>query len=149
MPLKLYCEPGALTKELRSLQSEGLVRLVHFSFDPGSITKKISHEASPAGALWKDLGLTWKQLNDLGVTWADLDVRGRIAEIEGIIGPNHRRDVLHVNSAYVTGCPAMVTRDSDILSHRSALEALLSVKFFHPDEDAGGLLAFVSSPRAV
>jgi len=146
---KVYCEPGALSKRLRELQSQGSVTLVHFSFDPGTQTRKIRHEASPAGAQWRDLSYTWEQLGELGITWSDLDTRGRTTEIAKIIGPENRRDMLHVNSAFLSGCVAMITRDGDILDHRDELEALLGVRFFHPDRDAEVLNAFIASAGAV
>ncbi len=149
MPPKIYSEPGALSKHLRELQHLGTVTLVHFSFDPGSHTGKILHEASPSGAQWRDVGYTWDQLGQLGITWDDLKARGRIAEIQAIIGPENRRDVLHVNSAYLSGCIAMVTRDQDILDHRPALESLLGLRFFDPDSDEDLIDALVASVGAV
>jgi hypothetical protein len=149
MPPKIYCEPGALSKHLRELHDHGAVTLVHFAFDPGSHTRKIPHEASPSGAQWRDLDYTWDQLGELGITWDDLKARGRIAEIQAIIGPENRRDALHANSAYLSGCVALVTRDHDILDHRPELEGLLGLRFFHPDSDEDLIDAFVASVGAV
>ena len=149
MPPKIYCEPGALSKHLRELQHRGTVTLVHFSFDPGSHTGKISHEASPSGAQWRDLEYTWEQLDQLGITWDDLKATGRITEIQAIIGPENRRDALHVNSAYLSSCIAMVTRDHDILDHRDALENLLGLRFFDPDSDEDLIDALAASVGAV
>jgi len=57
-------------------------------------------------------------------------------EIERIIGRSNRRDVLHIDSAYRSGCVCFFTRDrGDILAKRTELESLLGIRFFHPDDD--------------
>jgi hypothetical protein len=65
------------------------------------------------------------------------DYRGSVhlSTICSILGAQHRRDALHVDSAFKSSCAAFVTRDSDILKHRPRLENLLGIKFFHPSED--------------
>jgi hypothetical protein len=48
----------------------------------------------------------------------------KYSEIERIVGRDHRRDVLHIDSAYRSRCVCFFTRDkSDILKNRTQLEA--------------------------
>jgi hypothetical protein len=60
-----------------------------------------------------------------------------------IIGPENRRDALHIDSAYKTGCAAIVTNDGDIRDHKNELEALLGLLIFHPEMDREELHRFV------
>lgn len=138
--MKVYCEHGALTARLRALQREGRIELVHFPYDPGATTKHISPSAVPSDAQWRDLNVKgWSGLAH--TTWNDFKGSERLPEIRKIIGG--RRDALHVDSAYKTGCRAFVTVDGDILNHRQQLEALLGVRVFHPERDAEALRRFI------
>lgn len=46
--VKIYCEHGALTSDLRMLQREGLVELIHFPYDPNSWSRHIKISAKSA-----------------------------------------------------------------------------------------------------
>jgi hypothetical protein len=52
-----------------------------------------------------------------------------------ILGEGNRRDALHVDSAFKSGCKIFVTCDNGILSKRSELQSLLDIPFFNPDRD--------------
>ncbi len=65
-------------------------------------------------------------------------------EILSIFGREHRRDALHVDSAFKSGCSAFITQDSDILKHKARLEGLLGIRFFHPDAELSGLEQFIA-----
>lgn len=68
-----------------------------------------------------------------------------LEEIRSILGPQNRRDALHVDSAYKAGCKCFVTRDSDILLKRKQLETLLGIRFFDPAKDKEELERFIES----
>lgn len=120
--MKIYCEHGALTSELRAFQREGRIVLVHFPYDPGSRTRHISLLATPSDAQWRDLNTTWSEL-----TWPWDAFKGseQHQEIIRIVGPANRRDALHIDSAYKSGCAAIVTADNDISGHKAEFETLL------------------------
>lgn len=140
--LKIYCEHGALTPELRKLQRDGRITLVYFPYDPNARTPSISPTAKPSAAQYRDLNLTYGELQG---TYGDFQGSPLYAQIRDIIGPQNRRDVLHVDSAYKTKCHALVTRDSDILKHRARLEILLGLRIINPDTDNDALQAMLDS----
>lgn len=72
-----------------------------------------------------------------------------LPKISEIIGPNHRRDALHVDSAHKSQCRAFVTRDTDILKHRETLEQLLGIRIINPDTDHKILLKLLDESEAV
>jgi len=134
--MKIYCEPGALSKELRALQREGRIELVHFPYDPDSRSRAIAPSAVLSDAQWRDLNTTW---DELGGTWEDLKGSEHLNEILRIVRPENLRDALHLDSAHKTGCAAFVTVDRDILDHKEDLEKLLSIRIFHPVRDKAEL----------
>jgi predicted nucleic acid-binding protein len=140
--MKIYCEPGALSKELRALQREGCIELVHFPYDPDSRSRAIAPSAVLSDAQWRDLNTTWEEL---GGTWEDLKGSKHLKEILRIVRPENRRDALHLDSAYKTGCAAFVTVDRDILDHKEDLEKLLSIRIFHPEREKDELGRFIAA----
>lgn len=140
--MRIYCEHGALTSELRAFQRDRRIELVHFPYDPGSRTRHISHLATPSAAQWRDLNTTWSELTR---PWADFKGSEHHQEIIRIVGSANRRDALHVDSAYKSGCSAIVTADTDILVHKAALEALLGLRVFHPVIDGEELHCFIEA----
>lgn len=137
MPMKAYCEHGALTPTIRAMQRTGLVELVHFPYDPDSRSKHLSNVAMPSAARINDLNnLT---IAELPGTWNDYSGSEHYEQILATIGPSNRRDALHVDSAFKSGCAAFITSDSDILKHGENLKALLGIRFFHPEHDLDAL----------
>jgi hypothetical protein len=129
--MKIYCEHGAMTEEIRKLGPSGSVEFVHFPYDPDFNIHKIAGIATPSKAQIRDLNLPIK---DLPGAVADYSGSVHFDEILSIIGGlNHRRDALHVDSGFKNGCSAFITRDSDILNHKAELKSLLGINFFHPD----------------
>jgi len=141
-PMKIYCEPGALSKELRAHQHAGRIKLVHFPYDPDSRSRAVAPSAVLSDAQWRDLNTTWEEL---GGTWEDMKGSEHLTEISRIVDPSNRRDALHLDSAYKTGCAAFVTVDRDILDHRDELEQLLSIRIFHPELDKTELDRFIAA----
>lgn len=138
--MKIYCEHSALTADLRALQREGRIELVYFPYDPYSRARDIAPSAVASNAQWRDLNVTWGELSG---TWADCTGSEHLSEIIEIVGRQNRRDALHVDSAYKTGCAAIVTADRDILDHKSELEVVLRLRIFHPEHDKDALRRFI------
>lgn len=147
--VKIYCEHGALTPELKALQRKGRVELVYFPYDEHAATKKISPTAAPSDAQWDDLNVEgWSGLGHVA-SWDDFKGSEHLSGIRKIVGPSNRRDCLHVDSAYKSACQAFITTDSDILNHRQKLEELLGIRFFHPERDAEALRKFIEGTSLV
>jgi len=127
---KIYCEHGALTREMKELRRSGNVELVHFPYDPDSHTQKMA-VATPSKARIGDLNLSMEELPGL---LTDYVPSSRFSEILNVVGGANRRDALHVDSALKEGCVAFVTCDGDVLKHASELEILLGIKFYHPTQ---------------
>ena len=138
--MKVYCEHSAISPALRALQRDGKITLVHFPYDPDSRSAAHREVATPSAAQIRDLNLPFK---DAPGTFDDYTGSDKLSQIRGLLGPEHRRDALHVDSAHKTGCRAFVTPDSDILEHRMVLEVLLGIRFFHPNADEAALVAFL------
>lgn len=140
--MKIYCEHGALTSALRAFQRNGRIELVHFPYDPGSRTRHIAPSATPSDAQWRDLNATWSELTR---PWDNFKGSEHHQEILRIVGPANRRDALHVDSAYKSGCAAIVTVDTDILAHKAELETLLGLRVFHSVIDGTELHRFIEA----
>lgn len=129
-PLRIYCEHGALTPEIRAWAQSELIELVHFPYDPDSHTRKIPGIAVPSNAQIRDLNLPIK---DLPGSFSEYKGSKHFEEILAILGCEHRRDALHIDSAFKSRCSAFITRDSDILKHEARLLDLLGIRFFDPN----------------
>src|SRR5262245_21900541 len=141
IPIKVYCEHSAMSRDIRAIQRGGDIKLVHFPYDPDSRSRHIGDLAMPSNAQIRDLNL---QIMDLPGTVAEYSGSVHFATILYVLGLNNWRDALHVDSAFKSGCAAFVTVDSDILNQKSCLEKLLGVKFFHPVNDLKAFRLFVS-----
>lgn len=140
--LKIYCEHGAVTQRLRERQRAGEIKLVHFPYDPNSRSRHLAESTVPSAAQWRDMNVTWDEAD---FAWDDCEGSEHFQSICKIIGPANRRDILHVDSAFKSGCRCFVTADQDILAKRGDLERLLGVRFFHPKRDQAELDEFIST----
>lgn len=130
--MKVYCENGALTTNLVQLQKAGIISLINFPNDPNSWSRKISPTAKPSALHYQDIVLPTKV--PFHCTYDELGVGSeKYPRILAIVGTSNRRDALHVDSAYRSGCHVFVTKDKDILDHRNDLESLLSITILHAD----------------
>ena len=133
----VYCERGALSPELKRLACDKKIVLLHFPYE--GHTKKItigtpSLVTADATYLTADSSLRIDQM----------DPSEKFHAIRSIIGFQNEYDARHIDSAYKNHCVCFVTRDKkDILTKRHELENLLSLRFFHPDDDLTELLAFL------
>jgi len=143
MSIKVYSEHGALRDELWPLQRQGVIELVTFPYE--SKNRKIWCQAVPSAAQIGDLGFV--TIGELRCTIGDFSPSDFYSEILRIVSDQNRRDALHIDSAYKSGCKAFLSRDKkDILSKGIELEALLGIRFFHPDDDWNQFLTFLQMP---
>jgi len=138
--MRVYCEHGALLPDLVTLQRQGVIELLHFPYDPDSRSQHLKTLAVPSEARWSDLNIGW---NEDGYTWNEHNGSQHLGEIRQILGPENRRDALHIDSAFKSGCRAFVTQDTHILKHRQCLEELLTIRFFDSNKDKEALLQFI------
>jgi hypothetical protein len=117
--MKVYFEHGALNRALRSLQRAGKITLIHFPYDPDSRSNPISAIAMPSAAQYRDLNVRYDELGHC--RYDDFVGSPMLSKIREIIGRENRRDALHVDSAYKSGCRAFVTQDRDILDRAREL----------------------------
>jgi hypothetical protein len=141
--LKVYCEHGAITPRLRARQASGDVRLIHFPYDRNSRNKHLKPTAEPSLAQWRDMNISWDELHNL--RFDDFVGSKHLPKIMFILGAGNRRDALHVDSAFKSGCKIFVTCDNDILSKKSELELLLDMVFLRPEKDELQLEACLDS----
>ncbi|HEX4003408.1 MAG TPA: hypothetical protein VHX36_12230 [Candidatus Acidoferrales bacterium] len=143
--MRIYCEHGALTPEISTWTRNGLIELVHFPYDPDSHTPKIPGIAEPSNAQIRDLNLPAK---DLPGSLSDYKGSKHFEEIVAIVGCEHRRDALHIDSAFKSQCAVFITTDSDILKHRERLSGLLGISFFNPRIELSDLELLITRPLA-
>ena len=60
--MRVYCEHGALTVEIKAWARTGRIELAHFPYDPDSHSRRILGIAEPSNAQIRDLNLPIKDL---------------------------------------------------------------------------------------
>jgi hypothetical protein len=128
--MRVYCEHGAVNERLRRFQTEGRIVLVGFPYDPNSRSRAIRTLASPSRAQIGDLNIP---IGEMKFPIGEMVGSEKHSEIERIVGRGNR-------------CACFFTRDpSDILAKRTELEALLRLRFFHPDDDWDRFVDFLKA----
>jgi hypothetical protein len=134
--VRVYCEHGALTPEIKKWAREGRIELVHFPYDPDSHTGKIPRVAEPSAVQIRDLSLP---IRDVPGSISDYKGSAHLHEILAIVGRGNRRDALHIDSAFKSRCAVFITVDSHILKHKAQLLNLLGIQFIDPRVELGDL----------
>jgi hypothetical protein len=135
--MRVYCEHGALSLAIKELVHAGVIECLHFPYDADSYARGPVQMARPSAAKIQDLNLPVK---DLPGAAEDYNHSELFEQIRLIIGLQHWKDALHIDSAYKSGCVAFVTSDhKHILKHSSRLEQLLGIKFYAPNTCFGYL----------
>jgi hypothetical protein len=119
---------------------------VHFPYDPDSHPPRIPRIAEPSTAQIRDLNLP---IRNLPGAIGNYKGSQHFKEILSILGRENRRDALHVDSAFKSGCVVFITGDSDILKHKAQLKGLLGIRFFHPCVDLRDLELVMASDSEV
>jgi hypothetical protein len=135
----IYCEAGANPRELRRWLGTLPVKIVHFPYD--SRCHAIPAQPVPSAAQIRDLNLP---IGELPGVLSDYSPSPHFEKILAIVGRENRRDALHIDSAFKSGCVAFVTTDSDFLAHAEQLELLLGVRIVRSsDEGLKEIVCFV------
>lgn len=128
--IRIYCDSGAdISKLKKSIAPH--CDFYQFPYDSPHRPKKPLLLAKPSDAQWQDCHPTWDEFSE--ITWNDFQGSPLHPEIQTIIGegPENRRDVLHFDSAFKTGCKIFLTSDKGhIWSKRASLEDLTGIKTF-------------------
>ena len=152
--MKVYVERNAMRPWLTELSHRGRIVLVSFPYDghnPSGV-----EIATPSVVTANSTWLTW----DMTIPCSDMEGSEKFEGVRqiirrekenvrdvpaGLIGEQTEGDARHLDSAYKTGCRAFFTQDRrDILDHAAALEELLGLRLFHPDEEER-FMAFLAS----
>lgn len=125
--IQIYCDSGADISKLKPLALK--CEFYQFPYDSPDRPKKPLLLAIPSEAQWRDCHAAWEEFTE--ITWNDFKGSNLHPQIEAIIGAANRKDVLHFDSAYKSGCKVFLTSDKgDIWSKRAMLESLTGIKTF-------------------
>ncbi|MBS0615476.1 MAG: hypothetical protein JSR58_02870 [Verrucomicrobia bacterium] len=127
--IRIYCDTGADISKLKTTVPQ--CEFYQFPYDSPDRPKKPLLLAMPSGAQWRDCHAAWEEFSE--VTWDDFKESDLYHQIKAVIGigPENRRDVLHFDSAYKTGCQIFLTSDKGhIWLKKIALESITKIKTF-------------------
>ena len=140
--IRVYCERGAFRKELKSLEKDGLVQLLHFPYEGRN--RRVAETDTPS-MITADMSCLTA---DSAIRISDMCESDRYSEVLRCVGGNNWCDALHLDSAYKSKCRAFLTRDKgDISKRKQQLESLLGLRIFDPyeDEDWEHFIEYVKS----
>jgi len=122
------------------MEQRGLIKVVQFCYE--NKNKKIKESAPPSNPTWEEMNYTWGELG--GSSWADIGkISDKHAQIASIIGNDNKKDIKHLDSAYMAGCEAFVTSDKgDICSKKNEIYQLLSIHVFHVTSEWNDFVKF-------
>ena len=125
--IKIYCENGALTKEIKALGLIDDIELIYFPFE--NFTRKAKRSNIPSELTWDNTFITF---DDDKITFSNCDRSEIFEPIAKIIGLNNLHDISHVDTAYKERCLIFISPDKgDIISKASNLEQITGMKFFY------------------
>lgn len=128
MKVKIYCEAGAMTTEVRNLKILENVELIGFPFE--SKNRRVFTASQPSELTSDNDFITADNTN---IRVSDTDRSEKFLQIAKIIGENHYNDVRHIDTAYKENCKIFISPDKgDIIDKAIELERLTGIKFFHP-----------------
>lgn len=137
MPPIVYCERNADRSWLRDLAHQGKIELVLFPYDGYDRHMQLG---TPSVVTCDSTYVTC----DMTIPIGEMVESEKCAQIRRIIGKENEGDARHLDSAYKSGARAFLTTDkTDILQWAAELEALLSIRVFHPDLDRDRFMAFI------
>ena len=140
--IRIYRDSGADISILKSIASQ--CDFYQFPYDSPDRPKKKLLLAIPSECPWQDWHVPWEESS--GTSWEGMIGSTLYSEIEAIIGASNRRDVLHFDSAYKTGCHVFLTSDKgDIWSKRASLENLTGIKVFLTPFESEAALMYIST----
>ncbi len=103
--------------------------------------------ALPSAAQWRDCNTTWEESD---FTWQEHSESDLFLSLKEIVEYDSkkspealRRDVLHLDSAYKTGCSVFITSDTDISSKSEKIESLCGMKIFRSSIQSKELVEYI------
>lgn len=128
--IKIYCDSGADIGALKPFAD--LIVLYQYPYDSKHRNKKMEIEGLPI-LNWQYANTTWEESK---VTWEYCKRSEIYDSIATIVGKLNDKDILHLDSAYKSGCCVFLTSDKkDISSKKLDLEPICKFKiFYHKDE---------------
>lgn len=150
MKIKIYLDSGADISCLNNLECE----FYQFPYDspdrPKRLIKKgIIKLAVPSETQWRDSNETWEESI---FPWNEHCGSSHYEALLDLITHNSkktkealRRDVLHLDSAYKTGCCIFITSDKDIFSKRLEIEILCNIKVFQSHKESKELVEYIQT----
>ena len=127
MKIKVYCEDGALTKEIKGLRDSEVIELVVFPFEVKS--RKIERADNPSMLTVDNTFIT---CDDTRIKIENTDESEIFDKVAVIVGKNHFNDIRHIDTAYKERCQIFISPDkTDIVSKADDLERLTHIKFFY------------------
>ena len=151
MKIKIYCDSGADINCLKNFYSE--CEFYQFPYDSPDRNKKLIKRgiiklAVPSEVQWQDCNQTWEESN-FSCNESGSPLFARLADLieqdSKKSAKELRRDVLHLDSAYKTGCHIFITSDMDILSKRLEIEALCKIKVFQSHKESPKLIEYIQT----
>jgi len=130
MKIKIYCEAGAMTSEVRNLKSNPKVKLIGFPFE---MKNKRVYKATKPSELTCDSMLINADNTEIKVS--DTVKSKKFELIAQVIGATNFNDVRHIDTAYKEKCKIFISNDkNDIINNAIELENITGIKFFHPND---------------
>jgi len=127
MKIKIYCEDGALTKEVKELRNSDDIELIGFPHE--NKNKKVTRSDNPSSLTADNTFIT---PDDTRIKVSNIDKSEVFDKIADIVGRNHFNDVRHIDTAYKERCLIFISPDKgDIVSKALDLEKLTGIKFFY------------------
>ncbi|MBN1186850.1 MAG: hypothetical protein JXB49_31525 [Bacteroidales bacterium] len=135
--IKIYCEDGALNKNIRSLKKMQNIELISFEFENRN---KRTRKSKKPSELTCDSSFIKA---DSSILISDTARSELFEDIVRIVGAENYNDIRHIDTAYKEECQIFITSDKkDIVSKRKELEKLTGIKFFY-DQDYAAIKSFV------
>ncbi|MCK6607390.1 MAG: hypothetical protein L6Q46_03690 [Flavobacterium sp.] len=139
--IKIYCEEGALTKDIKALKKEPDILLLSFPFD--NKNKITTYSKKPTELTCDNTFITC----DSDIIIGDTIASEKFEEISKVIGRKHYSDIRHVDTAYKESCQLFISPDKgDIIANKERLKEITNIDFFHC-QDIDSILKKIDSIR--
>jgi hypothetical protein len=124
--IKIYCEDGAMTKEIRSLKQRDNIILISFPFE--NYNKRTVDSKLPSNLTCDSTLIT----ADSDILISDT-IHSEIFDlIKSIVGANNFNDIRHIDTAFKENCKIFISPDKDdIINKGEGLENLTGIRFFY------------------
>lgn len=124
--IKIYCEDGAMTKEIRSLKQRDNIILISFPFE--NYNKRTVDSKLPSNLTCDSTFIT----ADSDMLISDTVHSEIFDSIKRIVGSNNFNDIRHIDTAFKEKCKIFISPDKDdIINKGTDLENLTGIKFFY------------------